>query len=98
MSDMQTFRREIDSLDEELVKALARRFDVVRQVAVYKSRTGIAVIQPDRIREIKDRCADLGDRHGMRPEFLRQLYDLIIAESCFLEHELIHRPERSSHN
>jgi chorismate mutase-like protein len=96
MSDMTTFRREIDSLDEELIKALARRFDIVREVAAYKSRTGIAVIQPDRIRQIKDRCTDLGGNHGMRPEFLRQLYDLIIAESCFLEHELIQRAKQGS--
>ncbi len=96
MSDMQTFRQEIDSLDEELIKALARRFEIVRQVAAYKSRAGVAVMQPDRIQQIKDRCTDLGGRYGVRPEFLHQLYDLIIEESCFLEHELVKPPEQGS--
>ena len=96
MSDMQTFRQEIDSLDEELIKALARRFDIVRQVAAYKSQAGVPVMQPDRIQQIKERCTDLGSRYGVRPEFLHQLYDLIIEESCVLEHELVQPPEQGS--
>lgn len=92
MTDIQTFREEIDALDEELIKILGKRSNIVRKVAAYKSNTGVAVMQPDRIQQIKDRCTRLGKTYGVRPEFLHKLYDLIIEESCYLEDELINPP------
>ena len=89
MADMQRFRQEIDALDEEIIRALARRFEIVREVGAHKARSGVPVMQPDRIKQIKDRCTELGTRYGVRPEFLHRMYDLIIGESCVLEEEFL---------
>jgi chorismate mutase-like protein len=85
MSDIDAYRQQIDALDEEIIKALGQRFDVVRKVGKFKATTGIAVMQPDRIEQIKNRCTLLGDKYGVRAEFLHEMYDLIIGESCHLE-------------
>lgn len=85
MSDIGAYRQEIDALDEEIIRALGKRFDVVRKVGKFKADTGVAVMQPDRIEQIKKRCTSLGNQYGVRPEFLHEMYDLIIRESCHLE-------------
>jgi chorismate mutase-like protein len=85
MSDIDSYRQQIDALDEEIIRALGQRFDVVRKVGTFKANTGIAVMQPDRIEQIKRRCTSLGNQYGVRPEFLHEMYDLIIKESCHLE-------------
>lgn len=85
MSDIDGYRQQIDALDEEIIRVLGQRFDVVRKVGKFKADTGIAVMQPGRIEQIKSRCTLLGGRYGVRPEFLHEMYDLIIRESCHLE-------------
>jgi chorismate mutase-like protein len=85
MSDIGIYRQQIDALDEEIIRILAKRFDIVRKVGKHKANTGIAVMQPERIDQIKNRCTLLGNQYGVRPEFLHEMYDLIIKESCHLE-------------
>jgi chorismate mutase len=38
---------------------------------------------------VKDRCARLAITHHIDPDFIRQLYDLVIKESCRIEDEII---------
>ncbi|HMB77456.1 MAG TPA: chorismate mutase [Kiloniellaceae bacterium] len=82
-------RRKIDALDREIVGLLAKRFQVVRQVAALKTESGIAVRLPGRIEEVCARVAEQGGREGLDPDFLRQLYRQIIEEACALEDRLI---------
>ncbi|NEO30224.1 MAG: chorismate mutase [Symploca sp. SIO3C6] len=88
MKDIKYFRQEIDILDETLVKILVKRFDICRQVGIYKKKVGMPVMQPERVKAVKEKCAKLGEKHGINPDFLRQLYELIIFETCQLEEQL----------
>lgn len=85
-------RRQIDSIDAEIVGLLAARFQVVRQVAALKAESGIAVRLPRRIDEVCARAAALGSEQGLDAAFLKRLYRQIIEESCSLEDHLIDGP------
>lgn len=87
MSDIGLYRQQIDALDEEIIRALGKRFEVVRNVGKFKANTGLSVMQPDRIEQIMSRCTVLGNQYGVHPEFLHEMYDLIIRQSCDLEEE-----------
>ena len=50
MKDLQESRKEIDSMDSEIVSLFERRMEVCKGVAEYKLRTGKAVL--DRQREL----------------------------------------------
>jgi len=67
-------RRKIDALDDEIVRLLAERFEVVREVARLKAENGIPVRLPARIEEVCARAAEIGGRQGLDQHFLRQLY------------------------
>lgn len=83
------FRKEIDDLDDLIVEALGRRFDVIRRVAPVKRRQGIPMMQQGRIDEIYERIARLALRHRIDPEVLGEVYRIIVEASCELEGRLI---------
>jgi chorismate mutase-like protein len=85
VTELEALRSEIDAVDEELVGALARRFEIVSRVAEYKARTGTPMMQDDRVREVGERTAALAGRHGLDPAMVRRLFDLLIEETCAFE-------------
>jgi len=87
--DINTFRQEIDNLDKVIVQTLAKRFDICKQIAIYKFQVGMPMMQPDRVKAVKERCSRLGEQYGVNPEFLHRLYELVINESCELEDRLM---------
>ena len=79
------FRKKIDALDDRIVKLLGRRFEIVRKVAVCKAQNGLAVVQGDRVREVKERNAETARKYGVSPELVRAIYTLIIDEAHDME-------------
>lgn len=86
---LQRFREEINLVDEDITAALGKRLRLCMDVGHLKKHHGIAMMQPARVEAVKARCAELGTAHGLRPEFVRGLYDQIIKEACFLETRII---------
>jgi chorismate mutase-like protein len=89
MEKLAAYRKELNSLDEQLVRLIAQRIDVCRNVALYKRESGIPMMQPQRVDEVKSRCANMGAELHVNPEFMRKLYSVIIEETCRVEDEII---------
>lgn len=86
---MEDFRTRIDAIDERLVRVLAERMALVREVAVYKKEHGVDVHQPGRMRQLFARVRELGDPKGLDPDFIEQLYRDIVDEAMRIEHEVM---------
>ncbi len=95
MPDLSEFRSRIDDIDDRLLALLGERFAVVREVAAWKAPRGIPAVIPERIDEVRERCASLGHSLGLSPDFVRAVYTLIIDEACRLEGELMARKANS---
>ena len=52
MKDLESFRRQIDAIDDRLLALLGERFAVVREVAAYKAPRGIPVVIPERVAQV----------------------------------------------
>ena len=87
--DLSDFRSEIDLLDIELVKLIARRFSVVEAIAILKSEKDMPVFDQNRIGIVQDRVADLARESGLSPEIARRLWKAIINEAILLEETII---------
>jgi chorismate mutase len=83
------FRQELNALDEEIVRLIGRRFEVIRAIGQHKRRNEIPMMQPARVLEVKERCARIASSHGVDPEFARRLFALIIDEACRVEDAII---------
>lgn len=84
-------RRRIDALDDQIVRLLAERFDVVRDVARIKATHDIPARIPERMEEVSARNSAHGSESGIDPGFVRRLFDQIVDASCSLEDELMAR-------
>lgn len=86
---MKVFREELNEIDENIIKLLGRRFEIIHDVGVYKKEKDIAMMQPARVDEVKDRCAKIGEKYNLDGDFIRLLYTNIINEACRLEDIII---------
>jgi chorismate mutase len=88
---LEPFRRRLDSIDDQIARLLGERFDICREVALYKSEHEIPMMQPDRVVEVRNRYLARGDEVNLPAEFTAGLFDLLIAATCKEEDELMDR-------
>ena len=86
---LQPFRDRLDVIDDEIARLLGERLQICREVAVYKSEHGIPMMQPDRVKVVRERYLARGAEHQLPQEFSSDLFDLLIATTCRLEDELM---------
>ncbi|MBL0419350.1 aminodeoxychorismate synthase component I [Ramlibacter sp. AW1] len=89
------YRTLIDTLDKEILDRLGQRLGVCREVAEFKKRNQISMMQPARVEHVKRTRAELGRTLGLDGEFVSRLYTCIIAEACRLEDEIIEGAEKN---
>lgn len=88
---LEPFRRRLDVIDDEIAKLLGERLEICREVAVYKSEHEIPMMQPDRVKVVRERYLARGAENDLPEEFSSDLFDLLIATTCRLEDELMDR-------
>lgn len=81
-------RQRIDALDEQIVSALAERFDIVREVGNIKAEKNIPVVQSVRAESVKQRAARLAEEKGLDATLVRHIYTLMIDHAHVIENDL----------
>lgn len=86
---LEMLRADLDRIDAEFLEALGARVAVCRSIARYKREHGVPMMQPHRINVVQARAARYAEANGLDPTFMKQLYDLIITETCRIEDLII---------
>jgi chorismate mutase len=86
---LEPFRRRLDEIDDAIAKLLGERLEICREVAVYKSEHEIPMMQPDRVKLVRERYLARGAEANLPQDFTADLFDLLIATTCKLEDELM---------
>jgi 4-amino-4-deoxychorismate mutase len=86
---LEPFRRRLDAIDDEIARLLGERLQICREVAAFKSEHGIPMMQPDRVKIVRERYLARGAEHALPQDFTSNLFDLLIATTCRLEDELM---------
>ena len=74
--NLEECRKEIDSIDKELVELFTRRMNVAKEVAAYKKETGMAVYDSERERKLLEKVEEnAGEEYG---DYARRLYGSIL--------------------
>jgi chorismate mutase len=89
MSGLEPFRRRLDVIDDEIARLLGERFEICREVALYKSAHGIPMMQPARVEIVRARYLARGAEADLPADFTGDLFDLLIAATCKAEDELM---------
>jgi chorismate mutase-like protein len=89
VSDLASYRAQIDGIDQQLISLLDTRMRICEAVARYKARERIPVMQSARVEGVLRRCSELAVTHGLQPQFVRSVYEVVIAATCAREHEIV---------
>ncbi len=82
--DLSLFRRELDSIDTQLVKLFCRRMEISADIAAYKKETGLPVHDPVREAEKLSSVMDMaGDEFA---PYTETLYALLFSLSKEYQH------------
>ena len=85
MSDLGSLRNQIDEIDLAIVKLLAQRMNICREVAEVKAGSSTPVIQPHRVREVLTVRRQWAISNNVDPDFTEQLFRILLAETHRIE-------------
>ncbi len=83
--ELADLRAELDTIDNRLLDDVRARLEVCTRIAYLKERHAIPVMQPRRVGAVHDHAHRYALDHGLSPQFLHDLYDLLISETCRVE-------------
>ncbi|OGH18848.1 MAG: hypothetical protein A3F31_04705 [Candidatus Levybacteria bacterium RIFCSPHIGHO2_12_FULL_38_12] len=83
--DLEDIRKEIDEIDEELIKILARRFEAVKKIGRLKKLSGENPLDIKRWEEIISSRILRGTLVNLPSEFVKKLFGVIHNLSLDIE-------------
>jgi chorismate mutase/prephenate dehydrogenase len=81
VSALETLRREIDALDEQIVDLLARRHVQVQNAVAIKKAAHLPIYHPAREEDLISRRRAQARRAGLDPDHIEELYRCILRQS-----------------
>ena len=84
-------RRQIDTLDNQLMELLSQRMRVCREIGKYKKQHNMTVLQATRYNEILEKRGAQGSLMGMSPEFVAKVFENVHEESVRQQIEIINK-------
>ena len=79
------FRNQIDSIDDQLIELLAKRFEVVKQVGAYKKEHHLPPLQPGRWQEVLEKRTQKAEEFALDSEFVVDVWNRIHEYALELE-------------
>ena len=89
-STLDDLRRDIDRVDEVLVRLLNERARCVCEVGRLKKEQGVDVYQPDREKEVLEHVRSVAAEGPLGAEAVARLFERIIDEARRLERRVVH--------
>ncbi|RAJ60486.1 chorismate mutase/chorismate mutase/prephenate dehydrogenase [Streptomyces sp. Amel2xB2] len=82
-------RDRLDAGDEQILGLIAQRMETCLEIARLKAEHGIPMMQPSRVGLVVGRARRFAADHGLPEEYLGDLFERIVAETCVQEDVLM---------
>src|SRR5262249_59540196 len=90
ISTVEDLRRDIDRVDEVLVRLLNERARCVCEIGRLKKTQGIEIYQPDREKDVLTHVRSVASEGPLGPDAIGRLFERIIDEARRLERRMVH--------
>jgi len=87
---LDELRRDIDRVDEVLVRLLNERARCVCEIGRLKKTMGVEVYQPDREKDVLKHVREVASEGPLGPDAIGRLFERIIDEARRLERRVVH--------
>jgi len=91
LSKLEDLRDQIDEVDDQIIKTLANRMNIARNIGDYKRLNNVTILQPERWDEILDTRTHNGIQNKLTKEFILRLYSLIHEESIHQQTKMMQK-------
>jgi chorismate mutase len=78
--ELLQLRDSIDSIDEEILSALARRFEITNKVGQLKAAHGLESVDPVREQEKLQQLRQSAEQKGLNTRFVHELFQQLFNE------------------
>jgi len=89
LEKLNALRKEINIIDNELVKILSKRMDVSKKIGSVKKDRNVSVLQPNRWNEILKESLSKGEQEGLSNQFMEKIYKAIHQESIKIQEAVL---------
>lgn len=79
--NLESLRKEIDAINEEIITLLAKRLDVAKQIAEVKRAETLPVDDWEREKLQNERLRELAKRHNVSPAIIEDIFNLFVGYS-----------------
>ena len=93
MSDLEDLRKNIDRVDEVLVRLLNERARCACEIGRLKKEMGVEIYQPDREKQVLDHVRGVAAEGPLGPDAIARLFERIIDEARRLERRVAQEEE-----
>ena len=90
MPTLDDLRKDIDRVDEVIVRMLNERARVACEIGRLKKAEGVAVYQPEREKQVIEHVRRVAADGPLEPEAIARLFERIIDEARRLERRVVH--------
>ncbi len=88
-NELNKFREQIDTIDEELIHLLSNRMKIARSIGLYKRQNNITILQSLRWSNILKKFIAKAENTGLSERFIKSLIQAIHDESIDTQEEII---------
>jgi len=78
---LTSLRKKLNVIDNQLLKLLSKRQQVIVSVVKLKKNQQLKIHQPERELEIINHKTKLARKLGLNPKYIKDLFQLILTES-----------------
>ena len=80
-NQLYDLRKDIDTVDNQMIKLIAERFKLTEQVGLYKLQSKDVILQPGRWEEVLENLKTKATEYNLSPEMLVKIWNEIHEES-----------------
>jgi chorismate mutase len=92
-SRLQQLRSLIDEIDEDIIRTMGKRMEVIEKIGEYKRDNNVTILQIERWLEILRTRTDWGEAHGFSADFIKKLCQLVHKESIRKQTDIMNSPK-----
>ena len=88
---MEEYRKKINKVDSEIIKLLAKRRELSREIVNLKNQKQGSVRDKNREKELLTQLVELGKKEGLDSDFVTKVFHEIIDDSVKLQNKILNR-------
>jgi len=78
-------REEINEVDEQLVRILAKRMDIVKEIGKLKKENNLSALDEKRWQEVLERTLENAKKYTVSEDLIKKIYEKIHATALEIE-------------